>query len=323
MTPEGGKIMSADLIKSDVSFSVKRLFYMLAALWPVIFLFGCIQDHTVVYVKTDGSGTIEETVLMANTMFDVMKSLEAGLKGLNKEAKDPSDNDTPNGDRKPEKEVKKIVDDLIAEMSKDAEKKTTQFGSQVKLVSVTPVKTDSANGYKAVYEFQDIGQVRINQHPGENADKRAERGTPANGEEFIYFTFTKGSPAKLVVAFPNSQNDVGKEQEVTKNNEPLEKKDDKETEEATIEMMKTLFKDMKLSIKLQFDGVIVKTNAAYREGSTITLMDMDFVKIAGNVALLKQMSAAKPNSIEEMKPLLKSIPGLKIEYNNPVIVEYQ
>jgi hypothetical protein len=322
MTAEGGKIMPANLIKSGVSFSMKRLFYMLAALWPVIFLFGCIQDHTVIYVKTDGSGTIEETVLMANTMFDVMNSLEAGLKGLNKEAKDPSDNDRPNGDRKPEKEVKKINDDLIAEMSKDAEKKTTQFGSQVKLVSVTPVKTDSANGYKAVYEFQDIGQVRINQNPGENADKKAERGTPANGEEFIYFTFTKGSPAKLVVAFPNSLNDAGKEQDVTKNNELLERKDDKETEE-TIEMMQTLFKDMKLSIKLQFDGVVVKTNAAYREGSTVTLMDMDFVKIAGNVALLKQMSAAKPNSLEEMKLLLKGIPGLKIEDNNPVIVEFQ
>ena len=316
--------MPANLIKSDVSFSVKRLFYMLAALWPVIFLFGCIQDHMVVYVKNDGSGTIEETVLMANTMFDVMNSLETGLKGLNKEAKDPSDNDTPHGGQKPEKEVKKIHDDLIAEMLKDAEMKTTQFGSQVKLVSVTPVKTDSANGYKAVYTFQDIGQVRINQNPGENADKRVERGAPAKGEEFIYFTFSKGSPAKLVVAFPNSLNDAGKEQDVTKNNnEPLERKDDKETEEATIEMMKTLFKDMKLSIKLQFDGVIVKTNAAYREGSTVTLMDMDFVKIAGNVALLKQMSAAKPNSIEEMKPLLKGIPGLKMENNNPVIVEFQ
>ena len=314
--------MPANLLKSDVSFSVKRLFYMLAVLWPVIFLFGCIQDHTVVYVKTDGSGTIEETVLVANTMFDVMKSLEAGLKGLNKEGKDPSDNDASNGDQKPEKEVKKINDDLIAEMSKDAEKKTTQFGSQVKLISVTPVKTDSANGYKAVYTFQDIGQVRINQNPGENADKRAERGTPTNGEEFIYFTFTKGSPAKLVVAFPNSQNDAGKEQDITKNKEPLERKDDKETEE-TIEMMKTLFKDMKLSIKLQFDGVIVKTNAAYRESSTVTLMDMDFIKIAGNVALLKQMSAAKPKSLEEMKPLLKGISGLKIEDNNPVIVEFQ
>ena len=50
---------------------------------------------------------------------------------------------------------------------------------------------------------------------------------------------------------------------------------------------------------------------------------MDFNKFLDNAALLKQFSAAKPQSIEETKALLKSVEGLKFETNNPVTVEFQ
>jgi hypothetical protein len=52
-------------------------------------------------------------------------------------------------------------------------------------------------------------------------------------------------------------------------------------------------------------------------------MEMDFGKIMNNATLFKQLTAAKPQSIEETKALVKSIEGLKIETNNPVTVEFK
>ena len=90
-----------------------------------------------------------------------------------------------------------------------------------------------------------------------------------------------------------------------------------------MEMTKKLFQDMKLRISLQFEGTIVNTNATFRDGSTVTLMEMDFGKIINNAKLFNQLAAAKPQSIEETKALVKSIEGLKIETNNPVTVEFK
>ena len=88
-------------------------------------------------------------------------------------------------------------------------------------------------------------------------------------------------------------------------------------------MMKDLFHDMKLLISLQFEGTILKTKATYRNGSTVTLIEMDFDKIINNAALFKQLLAVNPQSIGETKASFKSVEGLKFETNNPVTVEFK
>jgi hypothetical protein len=80
---------------------------------------------------------------------------------------------------------------------------------------------------------------------------------------------------------------------------------------------------MKLSISLRFEGTIVNTNATYRDASTVTLIEMDFGKIMNNPVLLKKLSAAKPQTIEQTKALFKRVEGLKVETNNPVTIEFK
>jgi hypothetical protein len=88
-------------------------------------------------------------------------------------------------------------------------------------------------------------------------------------------------------------------------------------------MMKNIFQDLKVKIALQFEGTILKTNAAYRDGSTVTLIDIDFGKIISNATLFKQMLAVNPQSVGETKALLKGVEGLKFETNNPVTIEFE
>jgi hypothetical protein len=50
---------------------------------------------------------------------------------------------------------------------------------------------------------------------------------------------------------------------------------------------------------------------------------MDFGKIMNNPVLLKKLSAAKPQTIEQTKALFKRVEGLKVETNNPVTIEFK
>ena len=301
---------------------MKRFLCNALPLLMVFILCGCIQDSIVIHIKPDGSGTIEETSLLSNSMIEIMESFASGMAGSDTQKSDQDKKGMTKDN--PQKEDKTTRDDTIAKMVKDAELRAATFGASVKFISAKPVTTDTGSGYSAVYSFQDINQVRVNQNPSDKLDsQKAEKSASPPKEEFLLFTFVQGSPSKLVVTFPAQKNAAVDPPAAPDSTKTSEDKPNKESDPQALEMMKNLFKDMKLVISLKFEGTIVKTNAAYRNGSTVTLVEMDFNKFLDNAALLKQLSAAKPQSVEETKALLKSVEGLKFETNNPVTVEFQ
>ncbi len=301
---------------------MKRFFYAALSVLMVAFLSGCIQDSIVIHIKPDGSGTIEETALFSNSVLDIMDSFAVGMADAGKQKGDQDNKDAARGDS--EKELKKMRAEIIAKMVKDAEKRAESFGAAVKFVSAKPAKTDTASGYTAVYAFQDINQVKVNQNPGDKVEgQKAGKSDSLPKEEFLLFKFIKGSPARLIVTLPAQKDTAGEKQAAPDSAEAGEGKPDMQPDARAQEMMKNIFQDLKLKIALQFEGAIVNTNATFREGSTVTLIEMDFARIIGNPALFKQLSAANPQSIEEMKALFKSVEGLKFETNNPVTIEFK
>ncbi len=90
-----------------------------------------------------------------------------------------------------------------------------------------------------------------------------------------------------------------------------------------IEMMKAIFKGMRVRIALTVDGDIVKTNATHRLGRKITLIEMDFGRLISHAELLKKIDREKPQSIEEMKAALNNVEGLKLEFEDPVVVDFK
>lgn len=301
---------------------MKRFFYTTLSMLMVVFLSGCIQDSIVIHIKPDGSGTIEETSLLSNSMIDIMETIAGGMTGSVNQKVDQDNKDAAKGD--PKKEEKKIRDEIMAKLMKDAADRAETFGAKVKFISAKPVKTDTGSGYTAIYAFQDINLVKVNQNPSDKVDLQgAEKNDSSVKQESLLFKFTKGSPSRLVVTFPAKKDAAGDKSSAPDSTKDIEGKSNKESDAQSMEMTKKLFQDMKLKISLQFAGTIVNTNATFRDGSTVTLMEMDFGKIMNNAKLFNQLAAAKPQSIEETKALVKSIEGLKIETNNPVTVEFK
>jgi len=300
---------------------MKRIFCTALSILMAVLLSGCIQDTIVIHVKPDGSGTIEETCLLSNTMIDLMESIAGSVTGSGKgEGVQDSKDTTKESSRK---ETKRTREHVIAKMAKEAEERAETFGSTVKFISAKPVKTDTAGGYNAVYAFQDISQVRVNQNPGARINGKTAEKSDSPKEEYLLFKFTKGPPSKLVVTLPQEK-EIGGDRASTQNvAKDTAGKSNKETTDQAPEMMKNILQDMKVKIALQFEGTILKTNAAYIDGSTITLIEMDVDKIISNATLFKQMLSINPQSVGDTKALLKDVEGLKFETSNPVTVEFE
>ncbi len=280
-----------------------RYFKFFCAVLFSVFLFGCFQTETVIHLKTDGSGFIEETFMLSNAVLDSVQNL---AKELNAD-----DSNTKN-------EGKKEIQDPVQEMTKEARSRAGQYGPDVEFVSATPVKTKTLGGYKALYAFKDINTLRINQNPGNKTGKAGDgQGNSVKKEEVILFKLVKGPVSTLTVTMP--KNKVDKKDQDQKGKEPVKSPSDPKA----AEMMKELFKDMGVKVSLEIDGTIINTNAMYRNKSEITLVELHFGKILENKEVFEKVSASEPKTIEEMKELVKDLQGLKIEMNNPVVVEFK
>jgi hypothetical protein len=277
-------------------------FRCICAFIGLVFLFGCFQTDTVIRLKPDGSGVIEETFMLSN---DMMESFQELFKGF---ADDDKDN---------KNEAAKEKQDPIQGMIKEARSRENQYGPGVKFVSAIPLKTATMGGYKAIYAFKDINTLKVNQNPGKKAEKSGMgEGLPAQ-EENILFQFKKGPVSTLIVTMPENK---GKEKT------PVEKKeaqDKSQTDPKAAEQMKQFFKDMGIRIALEIDGTIIKTNATYQKKSQITIVDLQFGKLIENKDQFEKIMAAQPKTVEEAKELVKGIEGLKIEMTNPLVVEFR
>ncbi len=271
-------------------------------------LVGCIQVDTVVKLKPDGTGTIEETVLMSKEFVKQMEMMVTQMA-------------TELGAEEKEGETAKGFDMFNEDELKE---KASALGEGVTYVSGKKVVTGEAEGFHATYAFTDINKLKLNQNPSDKAPSEAGGPGPgAKGEtqELIRFQFTKGSPATLVVKMP-SQKPAAKPA-VSEKPEPEEDEGMEEQDAAAMEMMKQMFKGMKIAIAIEVEGSIVETNATHREGSRVTLMEIDFGKLIEDAEKFKKFAEREPETIEEVKSLMKDLPGIKVELNEQVMIKFK
>jgi hypothetical protein len=255
-------------------------------------LMGCFESLILLRVNKDGSGTIEETVVISDAFMELMKSFSGQ-----------------------EAEEQEEEEDLVDE--EQLAQKASSMGEDVRLVSAEPVKTDRGAGYKAIYSFSDINKVRINQNPGENVTAPSMGGQEEPPvEEWLRFKFSRGGTATLEILYPQDL-------EAEKEEESSEGDVDMESNPEMMEMMRQLYQDMHIGIAVEVDGRITETNASYVDGSTVTLMDVDFAKILEDEQKFKDLLSANPNTIEEMKKIIQDNPGIKVEIEENIRIRFR
>lgn len=279
---------------------MKTLAKSVAVLLAVVSLAGCIDMKQVIKLKPDGSGTIEVTVLMSKMVLGQMKAM---MSQMEKEM---------GGNKAGQQEMFK---------EEEAKQKAAKMGEGVTFVSFKKLETDRGEGFVAVYAFKDITKVKVDQNPSDAMPSNMPSDGQQKTKEEIAFEFKKGKVSLLTIKMPKDKAVNDKDDKTTKEDD---KSSANEQEDAAgMEMAKQFFADMKITMIIEVQGKIVKTNATHVKNTQITLMEMDFGKLIQDAQKFKEYNKAKPKTLEESKKLMSQIPGMKIELNDVVKVEFK
>lgn len=243
-------------------------------------LVGCINSATLIKIKPDGSGTVEQTTLV-NT--GAMKAMMPGM--------------TASG------QGSGTINE--ADLKRTAER----MGKGVRLVSAEPAKAGTFEGVKAIFAFDDINEVQVSQDPGMSGSTAgAFSSEPRPVENPVKFTLKRnGATSTLTVQFVDRPASAEKPE--------MPQGGPNMSDPAVMNMVKTMFDGFKVSIDLEVMGSIVNTNAEYVNGSRLTLMEMDLALLFQDQEKLQalQGKVGPGASLSEVKPYLKDIKGIKID----------
>lgn len=264
-----------------------KIFFVL--LLPVTIFTGCLQVDTTVKLNKDGSGTIEEKVMMSSMVVQMIKQFMNSM---------------------PDSSGEKQEFNLFNE--DELRSKVSEYGEGVKYVSGSKLSKDGWEGYKAVYSFKDINNLRMDTNPNKKVE--LDEGSSEVENDFFSFRFKPGNIAELIIDRPDVS--MNKEPETDESND--ESMQNQPLNDSMVKMMD----GMRIKISLQPQGNIVSTNASYVQGSEVTLLDLDFSKLLNNKGSLDKLKKNPPKSLDDMEKIVKNIPGMKIELQKPVSIKF-
>lgn len=253
---------------------------------------GCFSATTLVKVKADGSGTIEQTVAVRKAAAAELTQMMGAMTGGQAAGKSP---------------------ELFGEAEMRAA--ASKLGPGVTFVSSAPIDAPDRVGRHAVYAFSDVRQLRIDQKPAPPGPM-GMAGAAGGPAESVTFGFEKtpAGHAVLRIVFPEADAKAGAVQQTAGAG------GQKPTPEQ-VAMVKKLLDGLRIDMAVEVDGTIVKTNGAYVSGSRVTLLEMDFAQLLTNDALVQQMT--QPKSVADAKALLKNVKGFKVNLDRELTIEFR
>jgi hypothetical protein len=88
-----------------------------------------------------------------------------------------------------------------------------------------------------------------------------------------------------------------------------------------IAMIKPMLAGAHLAIAIEPAGRLVRTSSPYVSGQRVTLVDVDVDSLLSDDTLLQRLQAAR--TPDEAKAILKAVPGLKINLDPEITIEFE
>lgn len=277
---------------------MKRIMKLFAMLLVSCGLSGCFQIDQVITLSPDGSGTIEETMMVSRKIAESMAAFSGGT------GEQPGNDGTSGPSRKEQSFFK---DDEI-------KKRAESYGHGVTLVKTERVATKQFEGYKAVYSFSDINVLKLDQGtPGMPKQAGRESGAAVKGTEFV---FTPGKTATLLIK--QQKKNAGGGEVAPEAVSPA-----RESSAEELAMVRQMFDGLRVSTTLVIKGKILDSNATHRSGSTITLVECEFGKLLEKPELLLKMTQMQGGDQAAAMEMIKTFPGMKVDMNDELRVSFR
>lgn len=244
---------------------------------------GCIHMSTLITLKPDGSGTMDQEIGMNPQALSMLAAFGSNGRGMQQQ---PG-----------------RLDDIFNEQK--AREQADKMG--VKFVSGTPIDTPSLKGYRARFAFDDIKALKVRMQ-----DARAMRGDGNSRQDPFDFEFARGaSSSTLTIHIPQDLQRPPLAQLGGGNNQMSQ-----EQAQAMVTMMRPMFAGMFVDVSLAIDGRIVRTNAPFVDGNHITLVQVDMDKVINDdAAWMKLQKATTPAD-------MSNILGVKVSTQPTLTIEF-
>ena len=245
---------------------------------------GCFQFSTVLTLKTDGSGTIDQRILFTQAAVAQLRQLAA----LGAGAQD--------------------FDPVSEQQARDA---ATTMGAGVTYVSPTAVNTSEGVGRDIKYAFTDISRLRLDQAPPPPGGRPVAPQNDSNDR--VSFTLTRQADghALLKIAVPRLPAFGGDNASKSSSSPSVDQ----------IAMLKPMLAGARLSIAIEPAGRLVRASSPYVTDRRVTLVDVNVDSLLGDDTLLERLQSAR--TPEETKTILKNVPGLKVNLDPEITIEFE
>jgi hypothetical protein len=253
---------------------------------------GCFQSTALIKVNADGSGTIEHQTLMTAAALAQLRQL-AGLFGGNSA---------------------RPVDPFSEAQARDFADK---MGDGVTLLSSAPIKTAAGEGRANVYGFRDITRVRFTEvvAPGD-ASVRAS-GLNLGDMGTVAFDLRKldGGTSLLTLHMPGNPLD-------TLMNQATDAFTRRRTATSADQLaaLRQAVAGMRLSIRIEPAGRLVRTSSRFVDGGIVTLFDLNLDELFKDDARVTRLMTAQ--TAAETAAVLKDAPGLTINPEREITIEF-
>jgi hypothetical protein len=244
----------------------------------------CFQFSTVVTLKPDGSGTIDQRLLFSQAAVAQLRLLAGPNSG---------------GDFEPVSE-------------QQAREGAAALGPGVTYVSSTPINSAEGVGRAIVYAFPDINALKLDQAPPPPGGVPTPPGADTNASSRVSFKFARQANGNALLT-------IGMPQLPALGADPNQPTGGPTAEQ--LAMIKPMLAGARLSIGIEPVGRLVRTSSPYVTGNRIVLLDVNVDALFADPTLIQRLQAAK--SPDEAKTILKDVPGLKANLDPELTIEFQ
>lgn len=273
---------------------------LLALLLAVtVFSSGCMQILQEIKVYPDGTGMMAETVKLSPMVAQIMAGFAEGMSGSGG----------------PKQEMSS-PDNLFPE--EQFREKAQQMGEGVEFLSreVREFEEEMV-GYVATYKINSMDDFTLNPQAKDPTMETPGTNTPIT---FAFKRGTSSSSLKIRQHFPT--NEVGTKKEVR--TEPPVQGGLGEADEKQMAQFAEMMKGMRVQIVVECGNEIERTNAKWRDGNRIVLVDFDMEELFSHPEKLQMLSQMQqPQSKEDLESLLQGIEGIKFDASEEIEVIFR
>jgi hypothetical protein len=260
----------------------------------------CFSSETVIRVKADGSGTIEQVNLANKEMLGMAAGMAKNA--ARNAGADPAT--TPNLDN---------IGDLFDEAR--IREQAATWGEGVRYLSSEPITRDGLSGARAVFAFDDVRLLTTNN------GREGAAGPPAPRLRFDLVRPADAGGATIVrIRLPEGR---ARPADAPVADAPAARPAQDVPPEA-LAMVRGMFKGARMSIAVEVDGAIVSTDAPRREGARATIFALDFEQLLSDPSKFAAMQRLKPGTdFAAARAALEGVPGVVFPATPTVSIEFK